>query len=179
MLLLFIQLLPPQAHCHWAKVLIHTKVVPVFYGSGGIHRLTGYTWKKHWLHAKQFFSIVKIPMSLTTEQAHNTFPSPHFYYYFFFSSAISILLSLTSEVEVLPVIKGSKVDMFYDVSFGPIGVLALSILGCLQHGHPGIGKVSGEDCIQRSFFLAARGTAGTPTTTDATLLHSRKQGSGN
>lgn len=29
-LLVFIQLLPPQTYCHWAKVLIYTKVVPVF-----------------------------------------------------------------------------------------------------------------------------------------------------
>lgn len=68
--------------------------------------------------------------------------------------------------------------MFYNVSFGPISVLALSLLGCLQHSHPSVGKVSGEDCIQRSFIFAARGTAGTPTAADAALLHSRKQGGG-
>lgn len=29
-LLVFIQLLSPQAHRHWAEVFIHAKVVPVF-----------------------------------------------------------------------------------------------------------------------------------------------------
>lgn len=30
MFLVFIQLLPPQTHSHWAQVLIYTQVVPVF-----------------------------------------------------------------------------------------------------------------------------------------------------
>lgn len=86
----------------------------------------------------------------------------------------SILPSFTSEVEVLPVVIGSEVDVFHNVSFGPVSMLALSVLGCFQHGHASIGKVSGEGCIQRPFIIAARGIAGTPAATDAALLQSRK-----
>lgn len=64
--------------------------------------------------------------------------------------------------------------MLYNVSFGPVSMLALSILGCLQHSHTSVGEVSREGCIQRSFIIAARGIA--PTATDAALLQSRKQG---
>lgn len=91
----------------------------------------------------------------------------------------SILPPLTSEVQVLPVVIGSQVDVFHNVSFGPVSMLALSVPGCFQHGHASIGKVCSKGCIQRSFIVAARGIARTPTATDAALLQSRKQGSGN
>lgn len=53
-----------------------------------------------------------------------------------------ILPSFTSEVEVLPVVIGSEVHVFHNVSFGPVSMLALSILGCFQHSHTSIGEVS-------------------------------------
>lgn len=71
----------------------------------------------------------------------------------------SILPSVTSEVEVLPVVISSKVDVLHNVSFGPVSMLALSILGCFQHSYASVGKVSRKGCIQRSFIIAARGIA--------------------
>lgn len=76
-----------------------------------------------------------------------------------FHDVKSILPSFTSEVEVLPVVIGSEVDVFHNVSFGPVSMLALSILGCFQHSHAGIGKVSSKGCIQRPFIVGARGIA--------------------
>lgn len=62
---------------------------------------------------------------------------------------------LTSEVEVLSVVIGAEVNMLYDVSFGPVSMLARPVLGGLQHSNTSVGKVGGECGIQRSFFCAA------------------------
>lgn len=63
---------------------------------------------------------------------------------------------LTSEVEVLSVVIGAKVNMFHDVSFGPVSMLAWPVLGRLQHSHTSVGKMGSEGGIQRSFLCAAR-----------------------
>lgn len=62
----------------------------------------------------------------------------------------------TSEVEIFSVVIGTKVNMFHNVSFGPVGVLTGPVLGGLQHGHTSVGEVSVKDGVQRSFFRAAR-----------------------
>lgn len=63
---------------------------------------------------------------------------------------------LTSEVEVLSVVIGAKVNMFHNVPFGPVSMLAWPVLGGLQHSHTSIGKMSSEGGIQRSFLCTAR-----------------------
>jgi len=50
---------------------------------------------------------------------------------------------LTSEIEVLAVVVGSKVHVLHDVTLGPLGVLALPVFGGLQHRHARVGEVAG------------------------------------
>lgn len=62
----------------------------------------------------------------------------------------------TSEVEVLSVVIGAEVNMFHNVSFGPVRMLTWPVLRGLQHSHTSVGKMGIEDGIQRSFLCTAR-----------------------
>lgn len=66
--------------------------------------------------------------------------------------------------------------MFHNVSFGPVSMLTWPVLGCLQHRHTSIGKMSSEGGIQRSFLSTARRIARAPTATYAALLKDGNQG---
>lgn len=88
--------------------------------------------------------------------------------------SVSLCL-LTSEIEVLAVVVGSKVHVLHDVTLGPLGVLALPVFGGLQHRHARVGEVAGEGGLQGTLLCAAQGPAGAAPTPYAALLEDAGQ----
>lgn len=81
---------------------------------------------------------------------------------------------LTSEVEVLSIVIGSEINMFHDVSFGPIGMLTGAVFHGLQDRHAGIGKMARKRGLQGAFFRTTARIAGAAATSNAALLQSVK-----
>ena len=76
----------------------------------------------------------------------------------------------TFHVEVLAVVVGPQVHVLHDVALGPLRVLALPVLGGLQHGHARVGEVAGEGDLQGALLRAAQRAAGAAPAAYAALL---------